>query len=366
MINTKFNYSQICSDLLKTIPERQREVIYRRFALENNFSDQAGDETKVSSSPTEPRLRGEGKDENAVLIAFAIARAKKETLASIGKSCGITRERVRQIERDGFLGLKPEMKKHQEVFKFFQSYFKKTGGLRKEDIVLEQLGGKKGKNQVYFLLTLGGSFKHFGKTNDFYPLWSLDENSLSAAKTAINYIYEKLKKIGQPIKLKEILGLTSLKPEAVRSYLEISQKIQKNSEDLFGLRDWPEINPRGVKDKAYLVFKKEKKPLHFTKVASLLGSALPQTVHNELIKDPRFVLVGRGLYALEEWGYSPGCVKDVILKVLKESKQFLTKKEILEKVLEQRLVKENTVLLNLSDKKYFLRTPEGCYTIKEA
>jgi hypothetical protein len=150
------------------------------------------------------------------------------------------------------------------------------------------------------------------------------------------------------------------------SYLEISKNIQRNSEGLFGLREWPEINPRGVKDKAYLVFKKQNKPLHFTQVASLIGQALPQTVHNELIKDPRFVLVGRGTYALKEWGYEPGRVREVIFKILSKEKKPLTKKEILAKVLKQRLVKETTVLLNLSNKEYFLKNPQGKYQIREA
>jgi len=131
------------------------------------------------------------------------------------------------------------------------------------------------------------------------------------------------------------------------------------------LLDWPEINPRGVKDKAYIVFKKIGKPLHFDEVARLIEGSLVQTVHNELIKDPRFVLVGRGIYALEEWGYFPGQVKDVILKILKEEGKPLTKEEILEKVRKQRLVKENTVFLNLSNKKHFLRNSQGKYEVKE-
>ena len=92
---------------------------------------------------------------------------------------------------------------------------------------------------------------------------------------------------------------------------------------------------------------------------------MPQTVHNELIKDPRFVLVGRGLYALKEWGYEEGQVKDVILKILKEARKPLPKEEILAGVLKQRMVKENTVLLNLNNKKYFLKTPEGKYISKD-
>ena len=81
---------------------------------------------------------------------------------------------------------------------------------------------------------------------------------------------------------------------------------------------------------------------------------------------PRFVLVGRGLYALGEWGYQPGQVKDVILSVLKESEKPLTREQVLDKVLKQRIVKANTVFLNLNNKKFFLKNPEGKYQVREA
>jgi len=185
---------------------------------------------------------------------------------------------------------------------------------------------------------------------------------LSKAQKVIALIYDKLKKIGKPLTLKELSSFNSLEKSVFTSYLEISKKIQKDSEGNFGLKDWPEINPRGIKDKAYLVFKKTEKPLHFTEVAKLIEGSLVQTVHNELIRDPRFVLIGRGIYALSEWGYYPGEVKDVISKVLTEGGP-LTKEEILEKVLKQRLVKENTVFLNLSNKKYFERDIQGKYIV---
>jgi DNA-directed RNA polymerase delta subunit len=103
------------------------------------------------------------------------------------------------------------------------------------------------------------------------------------------------------------------------------------------------------------------KPLHFTEIAKFIEKANVHTVHNELIKDPKFVLIGRGIYALAEWGYEKGQVKDIILKIFKEEKRPLTKDEIVEKVLKQRMVKKSTILTNLSDKKYFLRDEEGRY-----
>jgi hypothetical protein len=382
----KVNYIQICSKILKALSPRQKEVILRRFAL--------------------PALAFPGK-----------GGAKRETLESIGKDLGITRERVRQIERDGFLRLKPEIKKYQKIFNYFKDCLKKTGNLRKEESLLLELAGRRlqskedkssslsteasaevekkessstspslresSMNEVYFLLTLGEDFERFGETKDFYSLWTIDQKSWNLAQKIINAAYEKFKKVGKPLKLEELVKSKFLSPEILTSYtelpkgtkgekrfissiLEISKKIQRNAENFWGLKDWPEINPKRIKDKAYLVFKKEQKPLHFTQVANLIGLALPQTVHNELIKDSKFVLVGRGIYALKEWGYEEGVVKDVILNILKTAGRPLKKEEILEKTLKQRLVKENTVLLNLSNKKYFLRNSEGLYTIREA
>jgi len=289
---------------------------------------------------------------------------KRETLESIGKDLGITRERVRQIERDGFLRLKPEIKKEQKTFNYFKDFLKKTGDLRKEKSLLFELGGERFQNEVYFLLVLGDDLVRFRETDDFHSFWSINQKTWTFVPKIINSIDEKLKKIGKPLKLEE-LSAVKLTPEILTSYLAISKKIQGNAEGFFGLKDWPEINPKRIKDKAYLVFKKEQKPLHFSQVANLIDLALVQTVHNELIKDSRFVLIGRGIYALKEWGYEEGMVKDVIFNILKTACRPLKKEEVLEKTLKQRLVKENTVFLNLSNKKYFLRNSEGLYTIRE-
>ncbi|MDD5433264.1 MAG: winged helix-turn-helix domain-containing protein, partial [Candidatus Pacebacteria bacterium] len=140
----------------------------------------------------------------------------------------------------------------------------------------------------------------------------------------------------------------------------------------FGLSVWPEIKPKGVRDAAFLVLKKQGQPLHFCVIAQNAGELqgelfskrkmLPQTIHNELIRDPRFVLVGRGIYGLDEWGYTPGTVKEVIYKIL-EVNSPLAKEEILSAVQKQRMVKPNTVFLSLSDKQKFSRNTEGKYIL---
>jgi len=322
-----FNYQKICSNLLKDLPERQKEVILRRFGLESG---------------------------------------ERETLESIGRGFGITRERVRQIENDGFLRLKPKLESLQNVFQHFTEQLKSAGEIKREETLLSRLGGENYQPQIFFLLTLGEPFQRVSETKEFHPFWTINPNSQETAQKVVNSFYQKLEKTSRPITLLEYKSLTT-PPEVLESFLEVSKIIQRNEAGLFGLKDWPEINPRNIKDKAYLVFKKEVRPLHFRDAAKLIGpDALPQTVHNELIKDKRFVLVGRGTYALKEWGYEEGDVKDVILKILRKVKKPLSKKEILEKVSKQRLVKETTILLNLGNKKYFLKTSKGKYTFQKS
>lgn len=331
----KPNYQKICQDLTQDLAQRTRDIIEQRFGLKNG---------------------------------------ERKTLEAIGQGYGLTRERVRQIEEDGFSKIRPRLEKYQNVFQYFEGEIQKFGGIRKEDILLNSLAGLKFQNQVFFLLTIGGKFQRFAENKNFYSLWAINSNSLTFAKEVLNFLSKKFFETGHPLSFKELfqeanLGFEkNLTPQTLQSYLEVSKRIQTGIDGQFGLKDWPEINPRGVKDRAYLVFKKEKKPLHFSEVTLLINNskfekisqptALIQTVHNELIKDSRFVLVGRGLYALREWGYQPGEVKDIISLILKEAKRSLTREEIIEQVLKQRIVKVNTILLNLT---HFPKTNDGKY-----
>ncbi|TSC95229.1 MAG: hypothetical protein CEN87_241 [Parcubacteria group bacterium Licking1014_1] len=336
----KINYSQIYAELVKGLSFKTKDIFGRRFGIK-------------SKTP--------------------------ETLESIGKGLGITRERVRQIEEAGFNFVKKQKKESLDrVFKEFADYFKNKGGFKKEEIILEELGDKNSRPYVLFLLTLGDQFFRICGKKNFYYFWSVMPDAENKVSQTLNLLISELQKIGSPLPKKEFLADFSSKyglpEEALFSYLEVSKKIQDNKEGKIGLIDWPEIKPRGVKDKAFLVFKKHQKPLHFTKVAELIDKleynqpnkkTFPQTVHNELIKDQRFVLVGRGTYALNEWGYEPGTIKDVIKKVLESKNQPADKEEIVKEVLLQRLVAKNTVLMNLNNKKYFSKDSEGRYFLRK-
>ena len=317
-----YNYQTIChSNLLKGLPDKHKEVLIRRFGLK---------------------------------------RGEKETLESIGQDFGVTRERIRQIEQDGLRRLteKTALPVFQNVSRNFLTYFNKCGLIKREDLALQDLGGQKFKNHIFFLLTIGGQFQRFGETGELHSFWTSNSGAVSQVQRDISNFSERLEAKKEPMAL----------PGDIRpSYIEISKNILKGPQGLYGLKDWPEINPRGVKDRAYLVMKKEKQPLHFTDVAGLIGKgALVQTVHNELIKDQRFVLIGRGLYALREWGYEEGVIKDIIARTIGNAGGELDKDTIIQEVLKQRLVKPNTIMLNLQNQKYFLKNSEGKYTIRNA
>ena len=334
-------YSKISKELLRDLPSRVKEIISRRFGL------------------------GTGQE---------------ETLEAIGKSHDITRERVRQIERAGVLKVKEKTGQYRKTFDYLAGYLKNNGGLKREDILLSQLGGKKSQPQVSFLFNISDQFAYFPENDNFFSFWAISDDAENKAEKIITPLIKKLGEQKEPLSLEEVYNVSPdrkyLNLSAFNSFIEISKLIEQGMDNLYGLKDWPSVRPRGLKDKAFLALKKEGKPLHFKQIASVIDNlsfsnnsakkckTVFQTVHNELIKDPRFVLVGRGIYALSEWGYTPGYVKDIIAKILKEKKRPQTKEEIIREVLKQRLVKESTISLNLQNKKYFLRDSNNKYAFR--
>jgi len=311
---------------------------------------------------------------------FGVPLGNAETLDAIGKRMGITRERVRQIEEVGFNFVKKNHKETLEkIFKDFNSYFETKGGFKLEEVALADLGGQKQKPYVLFLLTLGrDNFSRIAAKKDYHYFWSTIQDADKAVNTTLSSLVLDIKNHGNLLTKNELMAHFGAKYNfnegSLASYLEISKRIQENKEGKIGLFNWPEIKPRGVKDKAFLVFKKHQKPLHFRKITELIDEleynavgkkTHPQTVHNELIKDQRFVLVGRGTYALAEWGYVPGTIKDIITNVLKEKKEIALQDDIVKAVLAQRLVAKNTVIINLNNKKYFQKDSDGKYFLRE-
>lgn len=330
---------------------------------------------------------------------FGLQTGQRHTLEAIGQDHGITRERVRQIEEGGLTVLKQAkiMGRFQPVFKVVDEHLRDYGEFKREQRLYDDLISvclpvkeidrmreegdssdlDRCRSAIFFIMTLGDGFERLPENDIFYSSWTNNKSSIKVAKKTVDSLVGHLENNKQVLNKEELFSAAkALFPElsanAIHSYIDASKHIEQNRLGHFGLVHWPEISPRGAKDKAYIILKNANKPMHFSEVAAEINKILPsgrqayvQTVHNELIKDKRFVLVGRGLYALAERGYEPGTVAETIVQILKKEKKPLNKEEIVKRVLAKRMVKENTVLINLQNRKLFERVGDSSYTLKK-
>lgn len=307
--------------------------------------------------------------------------SNRKTLEAIGKKYGITRERVRQIEKHSISAIKSskEYKKYSHVFDELNDIIKSLGKVISEADLLEYLANdKSNQNHYHFLLYLNDYFNKEKEDENFKPRWSIDLELSEKIHESLNKLYHSLSDedlISEPDMVKRFLGYLSnvsdeyKKEEIARRWLYISKKISRNPLGEWGKSTSSNINTKGMRDYAFLVLRKKGEPAHFREVAKTIEEIFNKkahvaTTHNELIKDPRFVLVGRGLYALKEWGYSEGVVRDVIKKILKQ-KGPMSADEIVQEVLKERFVRENTVFVNLQNNLFFVRDENGYYHVVE-
>lgn len=314
---------------------------------------------------------------------FGLRSGNRETLEAVGQDYNITRERVRQVESDAIKILN----EHQNIailrpiFEYLDKLFEEHNYLVGEKKLLDSLTGISEPNlshsAIILVLTLGKSYQRHAECDKFYSHWTTKKATRKTVEKIIDFLTKYLDQQNQVYPFSDILNILSSKhsniPEnTILNALDISRKIDQNIFGELGLSHWSDVSPKGVRDKAYLVLKKETEPRHFVEITELINKAnfsarqaFSQTVHNELIKDERFILVGRGMYGLRERGYEPGIVKDVIIKVLSGAKKSLTKDEIVSAVLEKRQVKPNTVVINLQNNSEFEKLEDGRYTLRE-
>ncbi|MEX0917491.1 MAG: sigma factor-like helix-turn-helix DNA-binding protein [Candidatus Paceibacterota bacterium] len=302
------------------------------------------------------------------------------TLEAIGKKYGITRERVRQIENHALELIQKSdvLKKEQEIFEALKEEIDELGGLVSERELLGALSKDKStRNHFTFLLTVGEFFVHEKESAEFHHRWHIDQALAKQVQNALRKLYQNLSDDDLVPEsdliahfLSEVQGLNEKyrNEEIARRWLSLSKTLDKNPLGEWGKAESPNVKAKGMRDYAYLVIKRHGSPMHFREVAHSITELFDRkaheaTCHNELIKDSRFVLVGRGLYALSEWGYSTGVVKDVIKDIL-EKNGPLSRSEIIDLVKKERYVKDNTIIVNLQDGKLFVREGGGRYTLK--
>ncbi len=336
--------SAVINDLIKDLDQRQKDVIEARFGL----------------------------------------KGVKQTLAAIGKKYRLTRERIRQIETASLDIIRKKFNNSpaEKITKTALLELKKFSGVRTEDDFIKDLrillkdNGINGRD-LKFIFEVAKNPEFYRRDKNYHDFWYADKEVFKKAAGFINNLAEAVKNKKEEIivhkKFKvffnEVLKARGIDAKTAFNYLAVSKKFKTNSFGDFGLSHWEEIDPKTIRSKIYVILKRHGKPLYFREISERINkadfggpTARYRTVHNELIKDPRFVLVGRGMYGLAEFGLEPGAAKDVIERVLK-NKGPLPKEEVINLVLQERFLKPNTILLNLQNKKHFKKLADGRYHI---
>jgi hypothetical protein len=305
--------------------------------------------------------------------------AERKTLEEIGKKYNITRERVRQIEEAALSLIKKSevYKQEQAVFDEIKQLILSLGSIVAEHELLPHISKDKAtQNHIHFYLVLGDAFKKHREDNHFHTRWSVDDEMAEKVHESLRKLYASLKDEDLVIETEMIkkffdnmkdIAEQYKNEEVAKRWLSMSKTISKNPLGEWGKSTSPNIRTRGVKDYAFLVMRRHGSPMHFREVADNISKTFNRkthyaTCHNELIKDSRFVLVGRGMYALSEWGYKAGIARDIIKDILKREGP-LSKEQVVEKVMKERYFKKNTILVNLVNSKYFKKNKNGLYTL---
>ena len=376
---------EIINDLFSELNERERDVLIRRFGLH-------------------------GKD--------------RETLEEIGKIHSLTRERIRQIETTSIKRLR-QLKSLDDYLRGLKNVIihllEEHGGLMEKEYLFNNLvnfsigackkddNEKNHKRHFDFLISklLPDEFEEINNSDHFKESLKLKYHSLEHLESLALELLIKIREAKKIFATEDLInlskGLNAYKVnedkfnqannldisgvlasnlfqepadfinqnKAIYSILQAAKKIEQNKFGHWGIEEWREIKPKTINDKIYLILKNCGKPMHFAEIAEKINQtgfdkkkANAATVHNELILDDKYILVGRGLYGLKERGYEKGTVTEVIEKIMAEADRPLSREEIINRVLDQRMVKKATINLALMNREKFELVAGGKYKIK--
>src|SRR5688572_26915480 len=337
---TRLNTEQIAQNILSGIErEREREIIARRFGLFD----------------------------------------RKETLEQIGEILGITRERVRQLEKSVVARLKSlaeagELVHGKEVEEALLRHLEENGTVARVSDVSAAVTAENSRtdqSRIAFLAMLCPKLVVLEEDDHHYHAIGIKEVRDTAALQADSAkLVSAIEKISAPAAIEEAAKAAKIEDTKQAAALASISKSLATLNGRWGLVKWPTVNPKNIRDKIYVILKENGKHMHFNDIAASIKKSdfkrkdvTTQAIHNELIKDKRFVLIGRGIYALKEWGYEKGTVADIISEVLRQANEPLHRDEIVKRVLKSRFVKETTILLNLQGKPQFKRVAKATYTL---
>jgi Sigma-70, region 4 len=344
--SASFDVTSIFNTILDSLAEKEKSVISRRIGLVGN----------------------------------------RETLQEIGDTYGITRERVRQIEDVGIKKIGRIMRSSplMRIQEAGESILKMHGGVMTRDrlivAIINEVGFDDSVNENIIDVLLQADFnlqrsKPQLGTMTYYHFPEIQKKLIeSIHKEAIKILKKKgdiieNSSLYEMIKINLFAQFGKIEHIMIDSVIDIYIDIVKGEEKFIGLEKWKILNPSTLKDKAIYVLKKKKEPMHFLDIANAITEHFNEpvkisTIHNELIRNGEFVLIGRGIYVLKDWWYKDGTVLDVILDVFTKVKTPLSTEEITARVLKVRQVKTTTIYMNLQNKKYIERVGRNLYQAK--
>jgi len=328
----KLNAIKIVDSLFDELPERESDVLSRRYGL-----------------------RG----------------GRGETLEKIGQTHNLTRERVRQIESASVKKIK-KLEKIDSCLSSFKEavseLIKRHGGLLNREYLLDiltvyalELGRENCReldsemkevyrNHADFLISklLEDEIEIVKKSDRFVVSYKLKSAETRALEELADDLLSKVSHLSETMPTADLLELIKSLDAYNRYQGEIRREEDLDVTPIFKSKIFPdqgelinsnkvlygllravrgvarnnfgywgstashEIRPKTVNDKIYLILKNAGHPLHFTEIAQKINevkfdkkTANPATVHNELILDSRYVLTGRGRYGLKEWQEVP-------------------------------------------------------------
>ena len=309
-------------------------------------------------------------------------KTQKETLEQIGDMLSITRERVRQLEKAILIRLRVcseenEIPELAAAEKIIIRNLTETGRVARVSTLADKIYGKKTSSSeragLAFLGNISAALSTIDENDNYYATIGIAEYGTSdIIKKKVDEIVSLIKKNKKPMTIDELDNALDYEhPSHIEAIASVSKQLATLN-GLWGLAKWPTVNPKNIRDKIFVVLESKKEPMHFADIAAAIAESdfkrknvTIQAIHNELIKDNRFVLIGRGIYALDSWGYKKGTVSDIIVDILKKSDKPLTRVEIVKQVLRSRKVKETTILLNLQNKKLFKKVDKNSYTLAD-
>ncbi|MFC1625870.1 DNA-directed RNA polymerase subunit alpha C-terminal domain-containing protein [Patescibacteria group bacterium] len=320
---------------------------------------------------------------------YGLGTGEKETLEEIGKSYGVTRERIRQIQKRAVKKIQhPSTKGRLQTIGLVEEMMYKNG-IVLSDYEADSLVPKYFDNTSYdgssfldLLSDIGWVQKNrIGDVNLYAPKNIISKTNISKLT---DEIYDFIKNEKKLIPIEVIITHFKEKYYDVVNNANLSQlilrlcrldpRIEEKLPNKLGLysshpsvRDW--------RNHMVDILSNENTPLHFTEICEEVNAILRlmgdkrldvRRVHSILIENVEFSHTGvRGTYGLTKWGLRKEMTPVLVEEILEKSGRPLHWRQIYNYVKKYKDTKEANILAILNSNEKFMKHGHGEYVLKK-